>query len=735
MVFPVVVLVDVLRDRLALPLDIAYRFADAVRLLMPKQFGFPYQENDYFSFALSNQMRSDAIFAVWHQDKDEYVERIEREIRYRLAGTNSLINGIRERLTESGHSLFAWPPKFKLPSAFDHRHPALSRLAFVARHESILGYLGVRERRMAPLGERLMDGETLRLTHLADGRFRLDPSQRDVKLEEETFANWILTEASEEGNIARLSFDDYVWKDRPYAPNNLPLALAGVKAIGDPEDSTEGVLRLDVKPGRLFPSLKPGAQYFLEQRYTDYNIDKVLAHLSELDRQADAPFVNLIERPHEAARSLAVPTAIRDRALDLARHHGMTASQLSAFQGILDHGLRLVWGPPGTGKTHFLASTILCLAEAHRAAGKPFRTLLTAFTHAAIDNALRKAAELQRRHQIVRGAFPIHKLGGGRLTGMDDVQDVDAKVGKTGWGWPTGETIGLCGGTAWAIHKGTAALGADLVVVDEGSQLRVPEAAIVLGRLGPAARLLIAGDDKQLPPIIQAAYPDPEPGEPILHRSIFECLKAQDPDRRYTATLLENWRMSRTLCLYPAEQIYTPAYRSASNEIATRKLALARSPNGDELADVLLDPNYPLVIGVLDGVRATVENRVEAGLVVRAAVRLRERLQLGPRRKYPDTPEGDAAFWKDGLFVVSPHHLQIKAIRRALTAVRPWHRDPFVETVDRMQGQECEVVIVSYGVSDVEHAMNEKEFIYSLNRLNVSITLRGPRRSSSSPGP
>ncbi len=75
--------------------------------------------------------------------------------------------------------------------------------------------------------------------------------------------------------------------------------------------------------------------------------------------------------------------------------------------------------------------------------------------------------------------------------------------------------------------------------------------------------------------------------------------------------------MSRTLCLYPAEQIYTPDYRSASQEIATRKLALGKSPNGDELADILLDPNYPLVIGVLDGVRTTVENRVEAGLVAR----------------------------------------------------------------------------------------------------------------------
>ena len=40
-VFPVVVLVDVLRDRVALPLDIAYRFADAARLLMPASSASP----------------------------------------------------------------------------------------------------------------------------------------------------------------------------------------------------------------------------------------------------------------------------------------------------------------------------------------------------------------------------------------------------------------------------------------------------------------------------------------------------------------------------------------------------------------------------------------------------------------------------------------------------------------------------------------------------------------------
>jgi hypothetical protein len=721
-VFPIVVLVDVLRDRLALPLDITYRFPDAARLLKPRQFGFAYEENDYYSFALSNQMRSDAIFAVWHQGKAEYVERIEREVRNRLLGTNSLINGIRERLGETGKTLFGWPPKFKLPSAFDHRHPALSRLAFISRHESILGYLGVRERRLAPLVERLQEGETIRLTFLGEDRFGVDPAQVDARIDVDTFPKWIVTEESEDGNLARLSFDDYFWKDRPYPPGNLPIALAAITGVAAPSEAPGRVLHLDLRPGRLFPKLRPGARYLLEPRFTDFHTEKVLAHLTELDRRDEAPFVGLLERPHEAARRLWVAPTIRDRALDLAREYGMTASQLPAFEGVLDRGLRLVWGPPGTGKTHFLALSLLCLAEAHRAAAEDFRILLTAFTHAAIDNALRKAAELQRRLGIVRGEFPIRKLGETELAGMEDVRGVPAKSGKGGWTWPEEAAVGLTGGTVWAIRKGAGAAGADLVVVDEGSQLRVPEASLVLGGIRPGTRLLIAGDDKQLPPIVQAVYPDPEEGQPLLHRSIFECLKAQDPGGRYTATLLENWRMSRTLCLYPAEQIYTTDYRSAREEIAARRLALARPSGDDDLADALLHPDYPLVIGVLDGVRATVENRVEAALVARAAVRLRQRLQHGPRRRYPDTPEGDTAFWKDGLFVVSPHHVQIQAIHRALAAARAWHRTPFVETVDRMQGQECEAVIVSYGVSDVEHALNEKEFIYSLNRLNVSIT-------------
>jgi hypothetical protein len=45
-----------------------------------------------------------------------------------------------------------------------------------------------------------------------------------------------------------------------------------------------------------------------------------------------------------------------------------------------------------------------------------------------------------------------------------------------------------------------------------------------------------------------------------------------------------------------------------------------------------------------------------------------------------------------------------------------------VDTVDKMQGQEADAVVISYGVADPEYALREAEFIYSVNRLNVAIT-------------
>lgn len=707
--FPAVVLVQVLRSLLALPIEVAYRFADAVRLVAPTQHAFQYRENRLFSFQLSNQMRSDAIFQVWRRDRQDLVEAIKREVRARLWATNTLINGIREAVADTG-ALFAWPPKFQFPDRLGFRNTVLSRLAFIARYESALQYLSVREARMLPIEERLRSGDALRLTFTGGLRFEVDPMHRDLDIGASGYLSWLLTEDVAAGQQAALSYHDYANRERVWVPKNAPLAVAAITHIDSTDDNPNRAVLLDVRPSPRMPPLRAGQRYLLHPRFTDFNTSRCQEELRILDQETDPAFARLLSDPGSALPAPDLEPSVRTRTLKLAGLLGMTPSQRDAMDQLIRRSPLLVWGPPGTGKTHFIGLAILCLAAAHHEAGRPFRVLVSAFTHAAIDNCLRKLAELNRNSRLFSGGLPIAKLGHLQLQDMQGVAVVHEGNAGT---WLRDRAVAVVGGTAWAVRKKLDAGTIDAVVLDEGSQLKVPESAIAIRRLRPGGVLVVAGDDRQLPPIVQGAYPDPQEGEPLLHRSIFECLRTPDRLDQWTAMLLENFRMNRTLCRYPAEQVYLPEYVSASDQIAQRRLALTPAAGAAEIADLLIDPGHPLVIGVLEGVRAAAENRIEADLVAAAACRLRRRL-VGVA--------DDADYWRRCLFVVSPHHAQIHAIRRALRRCRDWQAPPFVDTVDRMQGQECDAVIASYGVSDVEYAMQEAAFIYSLNRLNVSIT-------------
>jgi len=429
----------------------------------------------------------------------------------------------------------------------------------------------------------------------------------------------------------------------------------------------------------------------------------VVAELAALDGKPGSHFAQLIQDPVAARRPTGIDPALRKRALKLAEEHGMTPSQRAAFEGILDNDLQLVWGPPGTGKTHFLALAILCLLEANRRAGQQLRVLISAFTHTAIDNCLIKLKDLQEERKVVGGSFALRKILAYGTAPVDTVHPKEAAA------FGQGANLCVLGATVWQARKiAPEELSYDLVVIDEGSQLEVAESAIPIRRLKPNGRLLIAGDDRQLPPIVQGNYPVVE-GEPLLHRSILECLRALDPEDETVKPLLENFRMCDVLCEYPASSIYPAEYAPVNDAIARRRLPI--TTNGTtKLAELGLDPNYPVTMFVSENVAATAENLLEAGLVADLTFALRDRLD-----------GSDEEFWKDRLFIVSPHHAQIRAIRRAL-ATRSWDSEPFVDTVDKMQGQECDAVIVSYGVSDVEYALGEREFIYSLNRLNVAVT-------------
>jgi DNA replication ATP-dependent helicase Dna2 len=161
------------------------------------------------------------------------------------------------------------------------------------------------------------------------------------------------------------------------------------------------------------------------------------------------------------------------------------------------------------------------LADAHRGSGRPFRVLVTAFTHAAIENVLRKTVQ-QMAGTPDTAQVAVAKVKSWRGEHHGQVQVIEP-AGLPAW--LEGQPVAVVGATVHALLKVYDQLPEfDLVVIDEASQVRVPEAAVPISLTGRSGRLVLAGDHLQLPPIIQGVYPEPLPGQPVLHRSIFEVL-------------------------------------------------------------------------------------------------------------------------------------------------------------------------------------------------------------------
>lgn len=729
--FPVIVLTRVLQRMVALPVPVAYGLPE-VGAALGCRFVCP--RDPAFWFDLSNVLRSDLVLRAWEDGRPELAERVERELERRVWAASSVVDGIRQAL--SGRGLFAYPPRFRFPEPFDLTAPELSRLAFIVRYESYLNALELRERRAEPFEGRVADGVSVPIIYRGGttweaavpvDRFRV---VREHGLEHLASVS-LLVPAGEEGERTQQRHDDV----RLRSIRARPPAGSWYVRLRPDDDRGDRIARFEVRFSRRpdpFP-FAVGDRAVVHPVAKDYTSDQVLARLAAVDGATDPPLLRLIRDPLGFAEFVDEPEGVVADALARAEAAEMTASQQAALRHLLDHRLTLVWGPPGTGKTTFLAKGLLALGRARAAAGRPTRILVSALTNAAIENVLSSIAD-ERRKQGIADDLLIAKLGrwqgrAGRPEGIQALEPRDVTPARLGR-----RAIAVIGGTGYKLDRIAEGDGGpcfDLLVVDEASQLRFPELALGLDRLGPGGRLVLVGDDHQLPPITKGEYPPPADGLPGLEASAFAYLRARDAGGNvgFTRTLTENWRMNATLSRFPAETIYPASYAPATPAISSRALAL-RPPSEDGAGDgnmgllaFLLAPGHPLAVVVMEDVRATVENRPEAELVAGLAVLLRARL-LDPstERPYAPTEEGDRAFWRDGLEIVCPHHAQIHAVRQLLGQMHERDWVPFVDTVDKMQGQQSEAVLVSYGVSDVETALAEASFIYSLNRLNVAVT-------------
>lgn len=751
-------------------------------------------------------------------DSEAIRRTLEEGVRSKLRATDSVVSHLRVQMRDRGLLLF-YKETFVLYDGFDPKAPLdggaarlLDALHVFTILEETYGEMAVKTLHTAAPEERAARNEAvhgLRYVGRYDDAFARDEhgpyfgfayseDAREARIEAGEW-NVVLTDAAlpeqllcdvdgplfrsaqrrgafAQVNVVRMqpgASPPMVWL-QPKSPGALAAKLLG---------ATE---KLEAE---AFEDALHGRTLVLDKTFSDFNAPRVVATLRRLraaagaEDPAAAPLVELLETGWRAAWT--PPLAGKDayNTLEAAAHalvpEGqpprplLNAGQRRAFDGAFASPVALVWGPPGTGKSHTLAHILLAKALAARDAGRPLALLVTAFTHHAIVNVLAKTAELAAAYgleaDVVRFVKVLSSSGHaadallppsvGRLAADEKARTNllhtlgqgtgTVIVGATVWG---AEVLAASWRGANAPEPSASEPSAqettpsdvpaepavaplfDGILVDEASQMKLPDALVAFSTLKATGSLLLAGDDQQLPPIIAGTYP--KTSEPFL-TSVFAFLRHRMNARRdagdataeaRTLFLLdENFRMNEPLTAYPREVIYK-TFRSLQPGIQISLVDDPADEAGDAaLLEALLDPSRPVVfVRYAAPLAYTARNPLEADLAARLVARLARRL-VDPRTGLAYTPE---AFAREGVAVVAPHRAQNGAVRAALasrgfgpdeagTVVRPM---PLVDTVDKAQGQEFDVVVVSYGVADTSYAEAESAFLLSRNRFNVALT-------------
>ena len=344
-----------------------------------------------------------------------------------------------------------------------------------------------------------------------------------------------------------------------------------------------------------------------------------------------------------------------------------------------------VQGPPGSGKTYTGSRMIAGLLGAEQRVG------IMSNSHKAINNLLKGVMQVATERGLVVSA--VKKATRDRPgTAYDEDPRGVVNVYQNVEVWASGAQ--LVADRAWLFADPAAEQALDVLFVDEAGQVALAN----LVAAGTSARnIVLLGDQMQLSQPVRGVHPG-RSGDSALDW-LLDGAATIAPDRGIF--LATSHRMHPRVCRFISDAVYDGRLEAEEgNERRTLVLCAGAHP--------LLRP-AGIVHAAIEHEGCSQSSEPEAALVAEIyASALRQRRTDKAGVEHPMTA--------DNILVVAPYNVQVNLLKRMLPP------DARVGTVDKFQGQEAELVIVSMTTSSEQDLPRHLEFLYSKNRLNVAVS-------------